>query len=65
MNGAKIIDNKNMKYINTRYNIGKAKYVVTYYDDERKPTHKDGSSFHDIRIFSNKKKMGEFIKTLK
>ena len=41
-----------MEY-NLRYNIGKAKYVVNFHDGKK--THKDGSKFFDIQIFSNKK----------
>ena len=47
--------------INISHNIGHAKYVVNYYDGKK---HKDGSKFFDIAIFSNKKKMNKFIKSL-
>jgi hypothetical protein len=50
-----------MKYTETR-NVGKAKYVISYYDGVKK--HGDGSEFWDIRIFSNKKMRDAFIKTL-
>ena len=50
-----------MEY-NLRYNIGKAKYVVNFHDGKK--THKDGSKFFDIQIFSNKKNRDKFIKSL-
>lgn len=46
---------------NIKYNIGKCKYVVSYYTGEK---HKDGSKFFDIAIFKNKIKMGLFIEEL-
>ena len=49
-----------MEY-NIQYNIGKAKYLVSYHKGEK---YKDGSKFFDIAIFKNKNKMKEFIKTL-
>jgi len=42
-------------------NIGKAKYVVNYYQGKK---HKDGSKFWDIAIFKSKLKMNQFIKKL-
>lgn len=48
--------------IKTQENIGKAKYVVSYHVEGRK--HKDGSKFHDIKIFKNKIKMNKFITKL-
>lgn len=44
------------------HNVGRAKYLVTYYKEGNK--HKDGSDFHDIAIFSNKKNLNKFLKTL-
>ena len=44
-----------------QYNIGKAKYVLTWHDGIKK--HDDGSDFYDIAIFHNKKKLYSFIKT--
>ncbi|HZK32869.1 MAG TPA: hypothetical protein VFC60_00055 [Tissierellaceae bacterium] len=52
-----------MKKYNIMYNIGKVKYLVNYHDGVK--TYKDGSKFYDIRIFSNKVKMNNFIKELK
>ena len=40
-----------------------SKYVVSYHNGEKKNA--DGSPFYDVMIFSNKKKMNEFIKLLK
>ena len=45
-----------------QYNVGKAKYVVNYYDGKKE--HKDGSDFYDISLFRNKKKMNDFVKNL-
>ena len=42
-------------------NIGKAKYVVSFFAGQ---FHNDGSQFHNIAIFRNKKKLNEFIKVL-
>lgn len=44
------------------YNVGKAKYLVNYYNGVK--THQDGSKFYDISIFKNKVKMNKFIKEL-
>jgi len=52
-----------MKTYNIRNNIGEAKYVVNHHDGEK--THKDGSKFFDIAIFTNKKNMNKFIGGLK
>jgi len=40
----------------------KSKYLLNFHDGVS--THKDGSEFYDLRIFSNKKKMEKFIKEL-
>lgn len=47
--------------IKEHQNVGRAKYVVIYYNGKK---HKDGSDFYDIAIFSNKKKKNAFIKEL-
>lgn len=44
-------------------NIGKAKYVVSYYDGEKK--HKDGSPFYDIATFKSKNRLKVFLSNLK
>jgi hypothetical protein len=44
------------------YNIGKVKYLVSYYDGIKK--HKDGSEFWDIACFKSKVKMNNFLKEL-
>lgn len=44
-------------------NIGKAKYVVNHCDGIK--THKDGSAFYDISIFSNKRKLNRFLRELR
>jgi hypothetical protein len=52
-----------MKYkINIMYNVGKAKYLVSYSDGSK--THKDGSEFFDVAIFKSKKAMYQFITSL-
>lgn len=40
------------------HNVGKAKYVVSYYTGKK---HDDGNDFYDVRIFSNKKYKDRFI----
>ena len=52
-----------MKYFNTKFGIGRAKYVISFHDGEKK--HKDGSNFFDIAIFSNKKDFFKRISQLK
>lgn len=52
-----------MKEFYLMQNIGKAKYVINFHNGIKK--HNDGSSFFDIKIFSNKKKTNSFIKELK
>ena len=44
------------------YNIGKAKYVISFYNGVK--THSDGSPFYDIKIFQNKKNLESFKKQL-
>lgn len=50
-----------MKY-KIDYNIGKIKYLVSFYDGIKK--HKDGSEFWDVVCFKCKKKMYSFINKL-
>lgn len=47
--------------IKENYNVGKAKYVVSYYDGKKHP---DGSDFYDVAIFKSKKKKDAFIEEL-
>ena len=47
-----------MKKYNTQRNVGKSKYVINFHDGVK--THKDGSEFYDIAIFSNKLKYNSF-----
>jgi hypothetical protein len=47
-----------MKLYDIQTNIGKCKYVVTWHDGT---FHKDGSPFHAIKIFKNKKKMAAWL----
>jgi len=52
-----------MKQFNIMCGIGKAKYLVNFYDGIKK--HNDGSPFFDLRIFKNKKKLGMFTNNLR
>ena len=52
-----------MKSFYRQDNIGKAKYTISYHDGIQ--THKDGSPFFGISIFSNKKKLKKFTDNLK
>jgi len=51
-----------MKEYYLQENIGRAKYVVNYHNGIK--THKDGSRFFDMGIFSNKQKLEAFVKEL-
>ena len=51
-----------MKQYNIMYNIGACKYVVNFHNGIKR--HDDGSSFYDIAIFKNKKKMNAFVNDL-
>lgn len=55
-------DTKTMKHYYEQYGIGKAKYVVNYYNGAS--VHEDGSPFYDIRIFKNRTTKDAFIKEL-
>jgi hypothetical protein len=52
----------NRKTFFTMQNVGSAKYVVSFHDGVK--THKDGSMFYDVRIFTNKRKMEQFTREL-
>jgi len=54
---------KSKKLYDLQYNVGKAKYVVSYHDGKTK--NRDGSPFWGIRLFGNIKKRDAFIKDLK
>ena len=51
-----------MKRYYTQSNVGKCKYIVNYHNGISK--HKDNSDFYDIKIFSNKQKLHDFINNL-
>ena len=51
-----------MKKYNEMMNVGKAKYLVSFYNGM--DTHKDGSEFWGIRTFTNKVDKGKFCNTL-
>ena len=44
-------------------NVGRVKHLVNFHDGIK--THRDGSPFIDVRLFSNKKKRDAFINELK
>jgi len=46
-----------------QHGVGKTKYGVNYHDGVK--THKDGSPFYDLALFTNKKALAAFIKVLK
>ena len=50
------------KRYNTMTSVGKAKYVVNFHDGVS--THRDGSEFYDIALFSNKKAFNRFVHDL-
>ena len=52
---------ESMKY-NIQYNVGKVKYLVSWYDGVKK--HKDGSDAWDVACFKSKAKMNQFISEL-
>ena len=54
--------NEGKKRFNTKYGVGKSKYVVNYHDGVKK--HKDGSDFFDVKIFKNQKDLESFKKDL-
>lgn len=43
--------------------IGKCRYVVNFHDGIK--THADGSELFDVRIFSNKRKVTQFVTELR
>jgi hypothetical protein len=54
--------NEGKKRFNTKYGVGKSKYVVSYHDGVTK--HKDGSDFFDVQIFKNQNDLEAFKKAL-
>ena len=52
----------NQKTFYVQAGVGKSKYVVNFYNGVK--THKDGSDFFDIAIFSNKKELKVFTRNL-
>ena len=51
-----------MKTYNIRHNVGRAEFLVSFHDGEKK--HEDGSKFDDVRLFKSIKALNDFIKTL-
>ena len=60
---AKELTSSGEKRYNTMMNVGRAKYVVNFHDGIK--THKDGSPFYDIALFSNKDVFNRFVRGLK
>ena len=52
-----------MKLYYEMYGVGSSKYSVSAHNGI--DTHTDGSPFFGIKLFKNKKKKGEYIKSLK
>ena len=52
------------KRFSVQYNVGTAKYVVSYHKGGADNKHKDGSDFFDIKLFNNKKEFEQFKKQL-
>jgi hypothetical protein len=50
------------KRFNEMFNVGGAKYVVSFHDGVKK--HKDGSDFFDLKTFKNQKDLEDFKKEL-
>jgi hypothetical protein len=46
-----------------RHNVGRCKYLVSYYDGVA--THNDGSEFWGCAIFSNKRKLAIYLRSLR
>jgi len=46
-----------------RYGVGLTRYSVFFHDGLK--THKDGSKFFDMRLFTNKRKKESFIRSLR
>jgi hypothetical protein len=51
-----------MKTYYIMYGVGSSKYTINYHDGVQ--THKDGSPFYGIRLFSNKRKFEAAIKEM-
>lgn len=51
-----------MKTFYERDNVGSTRYTVSFHDGAK--THKDGSRFYDIRLFSNKAVKNRFVREL-
>lgn len=52
----------NPKKFNTMRNVGHARYIINYTDGRK--THRDGSPFYDIAIFSNQAAYNKAIEIL-
>jgi hypothetical protein len=46
------------KHFYSTNGVGRAKYVVNFWDGEKR--HTDGSRFYDVRIFKNKPNLAKF-----
>lgn len=52
----------NQKKFYVQYNVGKVKYLVSFYDGKSK--HKDGSNFYNIKSFKNKVLLKKYTDSL-
>jgi hypothetical protein len=53
---------KGKKRFNEMFNVGRAKYVISFHDGVKK--HKDGSDFFDLKVFKSQKDLEAFKKEL-
>ena len=51
-----------MKAYYVMTNVGKCRYLLNYHNGQK--THKDGSPFYDVALFSNQKKLNQAVKQL-
>lgn len=51
-----------MKVYYWMFNVGKSRYSINFHNGNS--THRDGSPFFDLRIFSNRRKAEAFVKSL-
>jgi hypothetical protein len=52
-----------MKQYSVMENVGRARFVVNFHDGRKR--HADGSEFFDVRVFRNKRKLVQFVRSLR
>ena len=62
MESVELDEDEGKKTLRVQSGIGKSKHAVSFHDGKKK--HKDGSPFHDIKIFKNKKDSEAFVQQL-